>query len=412
MESFACVLCDYTTPNKYDLTRHKKRKHEKKEMHMCDFEKCKYKSAYSANVRKHKLTHNPDKNFKCGLCAFSSHEKGNLKKHVKAIHSNDTKNKCEFCEFSTHDIGNLQKHINAVHTRTITYVCDQGTCNATFFRSDTLKNHKARIHNIASVVWKCSKCDYASLDRSTFRRHEEIHNERNSNMQTCPIKYCSYSSPYNFNMKQHLCVIHDIGPYQCELCTGKCAKLTQWKDPSTQKEYGVCRKCYHKVTGHKTKVEKQIVDWLHEHFKHPMVVQDKRVMGDACLKYRPDIMYSCGETKLVIFIEIDEHQHKYGNGSYECDEKRMSDLYDETPGSLVVFIRFNPHTYKLPQGLAMLFAEDRRKLLLSTINHIIENQKVLADTSMLHAIYICYDVDNPFIAKKIPTKVVYSIEHL
>ena len=43
-------------------------------------------------------------------------------------------------------------------------------------------------------------------------------------------------------------------------------------------------------------------------------------------------MYSCAINNVTIYCEIDEHQHFNTNGSYKCEEKRMSDLYDETPG--------------------------------------------------------------------------------
>ena len=98
-----------------------------------------------------------------------------------------------------------------------------------------------------------------------------------------------------------------------------------------------------------------------------MLVQDATVKGEACLKYRPDIMYA--SENLVIYVEIDEHQHKYGNGSYQCDEKRMSDLYDETPGKLVVFVRYNPPTYKPPAGVAKV-TKTRKELLPTTLKYV------------------------------------------
>lgn len=87
----------------------------------------------------------------------------------------------------------------------------------------------------------------------------------------------------------------------------------------------------------------------------------------------------------------------------------MSDLYDETPGKLVVFIRYNPHTYKPPDGVAKLKpGEERRKVLLDTINKVIDTREVLRKKSLLHTIYICYSEDNERIARNIPKTLIFK----
>ena len=116
--------------------------------------------------------------------------------------------------------------------------------------------------------------------------------------------------------------------------------------------------------------------------------------GDACLKYRPDIVYACPESNLVIHVEIDEHEHKYSNGNYKCDERRMSELAEETKNQLVVFIRYNPHNYKVPIGESFVIANDRQQLLLSVLNSIIKNHELLRDKHPQHVFYICYSEDN------------------
>jgi hypothetical protein len=139
------------------------------------------------------------------------------------------------------------------------------------------------------------------------------------------------------------------------------------------------------------------------------VIQDKKVNGEACLNYRPDLMYSCGDEKMVLYVEVDEHQHKYHDGDYQCDEKRMSDLYDETPGSLVIFLRFNPDKYESPVGRKLITDKTKKlNLLLDTMNYVIREREKLADQALLHAIYICYDNDSDRLAKNIPKKLIYD----
>jgi hypothetical protein len=211
------------------------------------------------------------------------------------------------------------------------------------------------------------------------------------------------------DLKRHNADVHDIGIHQCECCIKKCNTLTEFTDTVTNKTTKNCRKCYHKLTGYKTKIEKEIVEWLNINFEHPAVSVDKRVNGDACLKYRPDIMYTCGNKKLVIYIEIDEHQHTRSNGDYTCDEKRMSELYDETPGCLVVFIRFNPHSYKTTDGNKIIkLKETRHQLLLDVLKYVCKNEEALANKNYMHIFYICYSPDNDLLSKNIPHTLVYS----
>lgn len=256
------------------------------------------------------------------------------------------------------------------------YCCDQPGCGHKTKHSSSIKTHKANIHDI-NVIW-----------------------------YHCDQHGCGFKAKQSANLKQHKAVVHDIGAFRCQLCEGACGKTTPWTCSKTLVQLDICRKCYLKSTGYKTRVEKQVVGWLQEHFPHPIVRQDRRVQGDACLAYRPDIMYYDGLEQLTIYVEVDEHQHKYGNGSYACDEKRMSDLYDETSG-LVVFVRYNPHTYKPPHGTPKVNSgNDRRRLLLRTLENIVINWKALQDEAPLHVIYICYDQDNPNIAQRIPTRIV------
>ena len=113
-------------------------------------------------------------------------------------------------------------------------------------------------------------------------------------------------------------------------------------------------------------------------------------------------MYTSQE--FILYIEIDEHEHKWNNGNYACDEKRMSDLYDETPGKKVLFIRYNPHAYK---SIAKnINVNDRRKILLGTMKYAMKN---FDDNKHLEVWYLFYSQNNSRLSKNLPNKILYDV---
>ena len=85
--------------------------------------------------------------------------------------------------------------------------------------------------------------------------------------------------------------------------------------------------------------ENYVVEALKQHFQETVtMVLDKLVEG-GCSRRRPDIAIDFGSHCLM--IEIDEHQH----ASYECEQKRMMELYEDVGFRNIVFLRFNPDEY-------------------------------------------------------------------
>ena len=54
--------------------------------------------------------------------------------------------------------------------------------------------------------------------------------------------------------------------------------------------------------------------------------------------------------KLNIIVECDEYQHRSQNGSYKCEERRISELYDDIGSGQLYVIRWNPDYYKPING--------------------------------------------------------------
>ena len=116
--------------------------------------------------------------------------------------------------------------------------------------------------------------------------------------------------------------------------------------PSTRYE-GYCLRCFMYTfpdkpvaRNYKTK-EQSVIEFIKKEFPEYTAVTDKRV-ADGCSKKRPDLLFDFGDQ--VIIVEVDENQHR----DYECscENKRLMELSRDIGHRPLVFIRFNPDSYK------------------------------------------------------------------
>ena len=270
---------------------------------------------------------------------------------------------------------NLKKHYAHVHDiGVVWHVCEHPDCvgkGTRFKQAGSLKIHLADVHDIGVVWHVCEHHDCVGKDRR-FKQ--------------------------SGNLKSHMAFVHDIGPHTCSICLGKCARLTKYSDKHGT--HSMCRVCYSKVTGFKCRIEKTMVEYLDKHYDQPMLRQDQRVNGEACLAYRPDTMYA--DTERVVHVACDEHQHTR-SPHYTCDEKRMSDIYDEYAGKMVIWIRWNPDNYTPPKGTRKLTRKERLEALVRVLREV-ENRSF--DTT-IHVIYMFYDVTNPLLVQNIAREMIY-----
>ena len=103
-----------------------------------------------------------------------------------------------------------------------------------------------------------------------------------------------------------------------------------------------------------------------------------------------------------IQLEIDEYQHRLHNGSYSCEEKRISKLYDEFKHNVpehYVVIRFNPDAQYSGQTVDRddVF-RTRIDALVKTLNQVRTNPP----PELLSVIYMYYDKWNHHIVKQFP----------
>jgi hypothetical protein len=212
---------------------------------------------------------------------------------------------------------------------------------------------------------------------------------------------CPYKCARNSGLTSHKGLIHDIGNEQCTICWDDCYRPRSWIDAATKEEVKCCRTCYKKKTGKDLRVEQEWSDYLDEHFdKEFRLCSDNQV--NSCNRSRPDGLWASND--LVLHWELDEHQHS--GQSYCCEEKRISELYDQFPGKQYIVVRVNPHAYTHPAGKAKPDWEERKKLMLKVMKTCLTKKW----NTKIHVVYMFYSETNGNITQRISKTMLYDAE--
>lgn len=156
-----------------------------------------------------------------------------------------------------------------------------------------------------------------------------------------------------------------------------------------------------KITGKDIRIEHEWSLYLDEHFFPDWrVCTDSRVGGESCSRYRPDGLWA--SPKIVLQWELDEKQHR--GTSYDCDERRISELYDEFPGKQYVVVRVNPHGYKAPPGTKKPSQEERKALMLRVMHACLEKEW----ETPIHVVYMFYSADNANITRNLGKSMLFD----
>ena len=141
---------------------------------------------------------------------------------------------------------------------------------------------------------------------------------------------------------------HDKLKRYCKECNGSDICKTPLCETFKNKKYnGYCLSCYVHVfpneqntRNYKTK-EKTVSDFIIKTYPEYSWIIDKKIeLG--CSKRRPDLFLDLGYQ--IIIIEIDETQHR--NYVNICENKRIMEISKDLHHRPIVFIRFNPDSYK------------------------------------------------------------------
>ena len=154
VKKFACDQCNYQTLRKYDLKRHKKSIHWKKEnTRAMDDEKI------QNGIKKSRVNVKNNK-FQCNLCEYGSDRNWLVKRHMKLIH---WKNKKIVGERKT--IQN--RNGNETSNDYVRYIEEE-------LRKNLMKD-------VVDNKYQCNLCDYGSERRRNVARHMKLIHEKNKN---------------------------------------------------------------------------------------------------------------------------------------------------------------------------------------------------------------------------------------
>ncbi len=352
--------------------------------------------------------------YKCKYCNKEYISDSRLNKHIVNIHKIKPY-KCKHCDRKYKTNNSLKNHLSRKHN--ISYKCPQ--CSKNFKTNAGLNHHLPCNYNIG---YGCPQCDKHFKTSNGLNRHILCkHSNKRYNCKHCTKKFkldndlknhlyyshnigtkcfdcehCNKKFKTNSGLKNHLSYVHDKGIHQCQCCIQNVFQLTSYKDIKTQKKLKICRKCYRKMTNKHTRKEKQMSDFLDVHFgKEFLIGTDQRINHIACLKYRPDKIYASPTT--ILQVECDEFQHTRSGGSYQCEEKRISDIYNEFPGKQYIIIRWNPDKYKCTGP--MLTRQERLKKLVTVMKNLM---KIKKHPRLITVFYMFYDDDNQNIVRHLP----------
>jgi len=148
-------------------------------------------------------------------------------------------------------------------------------------------------------------------------------------------------------------------------------------------------------------------DYLDEHLgTEGLLSSDKSLRSQGgCQLYRPDKIYTdVGYTEIG---ECDEHEHKHSNGSYACDERRISEIYEEEGicGTNMCNLRWNPDSYKPPDGTKRCSRKERLNIYVK----LTEKLRAKTHTDKIHVYYMFYSADNQRIARNLPHTMIYTM---
>lgn len=385
-------------------------------MFYCEQPNCNYKAKQKIHITSHlAFKHSIGvKWFVCKQpnCDYKAKKNSILKDHLAYKHKIGIKwvhCKQPNCNYKAKRTSDINKHLINKHSIGVIWkYCTEPNCDYKAKHNQQLKEHKAYKHSIGVNWVYCDqpKCDYKGKKKNDVKLHKLYVHSIGVKWIECKEPDCEYKGKKQGDIKQHLSHFHDIGDKQCQFCVKNVFNLTTYHDPKTQKTCEICRKCYRKCTGYKTRVEQEMVEYLsaNELIKPYIVSKDKIIRGEKCnTRRRPDLHIS-STNKLHLISECDE----YGHDGYikSCEQGRIDEILDELPEGRVIIIRWNPDSFKIKGKRVQVSRKIRLKKLADLIIKL-SAKTDWKDTENIMVYYMFYSDDSEMLCDRWEKKMIY-----
>lgn len=355
------------------------------EQHICDHEGCGKVFKQKRYLKDHKkYIHLCEKTFECNDCKSMFKKRYDLKIHQLRIHSDERPIECDQCDATFKRKNDLDAHQLRIHSDKRPIECNQ--CDATFKMKKDLDVHKQRKHS-DERPFQCDQCD------ATFKtKYDQLdHQLRHSDERPFECDQCNAAFKIKVDLTVHKQRVHsDERPFECTICN-KTFKLKKdvgihmllhnpdkdFKCPDENCPYESCCESYikrhfkniHTEKGmlRQKKQEEKIAKLL---TKHGIPFAREHSISFSCIsdanKYaRIDFVIELNGG--IIFLEVDEHQHRFGYDSVNCDLKRMSYVMESLVygGNTlpILWLRYNPNVYRV-NGIKQLIRQYEREEIL------------------------------------------------
>lgn len=326
-------------------------------------------------------------------CDKSFKTKRNLDIHLSSVHYNNKPFSCgyESCKQTFSQRSNLKQHIDSVHLNKRGFVCKHAGCGQSFKTKQHLKAHILAVHQ-ERRPFTCTVdgCDSAFKTKGVLKSHISVVHDGQKRFM-CSYEGCYRRFSNSGHLNEHVAIVHKgERRYHCpdETCDKTFAYKTAMLDHHSRwhSKEGIQR--HKKEESYVAKLlDKHGLSYLREHVISYSCIEDREGQFSR-VDFLLDI-HGC-----IAMLEIDEGQHRFGDYSILCDMARMSKILEAlTIGGNtlpIIFIRFNPHAFKVNNITCRVPRVKREERLVSLLKDMPTPTRPLT----IHYLYYdCSDKD-------------------
>ncbi|KAL3131768.1 hypothetical protein ABBQ38_007487 [Trebouxia sp. C0009 RCD-2024] len=328
---YQCTIdgCDSAFGAKVSLQRHISSVHHKLKQYKCTYSDCDARFANSAGLGYHVTSvHLRTKHFRCAElgCTASFVKLQSLQKHTLGVHQKQKAYPCSFCDKRLASQQSLDNHVKVVHKGDREFTCKESGCEASYGTKSGLDSHVKRVH-LGHNPFVCPTCSTKFDSNANLTIHVQAVHLRNK-PHVCDFTACSEAFARRHDLVQHIKSFHsEEGQQRQRKEEQKVVKALQDAGIDFKREHHVKFDCW-----------------------------DDTFARLDFLMLRP---------RCCILLEVDEGEHEwYG---VECEVSRMTKVHAEGNTLPLLFIRYNPHSFRVDGELCTVRTRDRLARLVEFV---------------------------------------------